>query len=243
MVFGYIWGKRYSRAQVFSVALLTAGVVLSAWADADAKGKTHKSSPQTLYSFGTGLAILFLAQLLSAWMGLYVEATYQKYGNHWRENFFYSHLLSLPLFTPFLPTLWKQLRKLAASPPLIPSSQLYDIIPYSLSKMILSVPSQILFLGINSITQYACIRGVSLLASQSTALTVTIVLNVRKLASLLLSIWLFENKLAPGIVVGAGIVFGSGALYGWESQRIRKRAQAAGKANGALLEATVEKRS
>ena len=51
------------------------------------------------------------------------------------------------------------------------------------------VPSQLVFLVTNVLTQYACIRGVNLLAAVSTALTVTIVLNIRKLVSLLLSIW------------------------------------------------------
>jgi dolichyl-phosphate-mannose-protein mannosyltransferase len=34
---GYLRGKRYSKIQVFSVALLTIGVIISAWADASAK--------------------------------------------------------------------------------------------------------------------------------------------------------------------------------------------------------------
>jgi len=37
MAAGWLRGKRYSRVQVFSVALLTVGVVVAAWADA--KGK------------------------------------------------------------------------------------------------------------------------------------------------------------------------------------------------------------
>lgn len=69
---------------------------------------------------------------------------------------------------------------------------------------------------LNSVTQLACIRGVNLLAAESSALTVTIVLNVRKLVSLFLSIWLFGNELAPGVVLGAAVVFGSGLLYAYE---------------------------
>lgn len=34
LVIGYIWGKRYSRTQVFSVVILTAGCVLAALGDA-----------------------------------------------------------------------------------------------------------------------------------------------------------------------------------------------------------------
>lgn len=81
------------------------------------------------------------------------------------------------------------------------------------------VPSQLVFLATNVLTQYACIRGVNLLAAVSTALTVTIVLNIRKLVSLLLSIWFFENQLAPGTLIGAVIVFGSGGLYSMGSSR------------------------
>ncbi len=75
------------------------------------------------------------------------------------------------------------------------------------------LPSQLVYLTLNVLTQYACIRGVNLLAAASSALTVTIVLNIRKLVSLLFSIWLFGNILAPGTLVGAIVVFFAGGLY------------------------------
>ena len=34
---GWIWGKRYTRMQVFSIAILTAGVVMAALSDAKSK--------------------------------------------------------------------------------------------------------------------------------------------------------------------------------------------------------------
>lgn len=82
-----------------------------------------------------------------------------------------------------------------------------------------------MYLVMNVLTQYACIRGVNLLASVSSALTVTIVLNVRKLVSLLLSIWLFGNQLAAGTLIGAAIVFFSGGLYGLEGSKGSGRAR------------------
>jgi UDP-xylose/UDP-N-acetylglucosamine transporter B4 len=78
-----------------------------------------------------------------------------------------------------------------------------------------------------------CIRGVNILGSMSSALTVTIVLNIRKLVSLLLSIWLFGNRLNPGVSVGAAIVFLGGFLYGLESQRQSKMKRAAAAAAAA----------
>lgn len=75
----------------------------------------------------------------------------------------------------------------------------------------------------NALTQYVCIRGVNLLAAQTSALGVTVVLNLRKLVSLFISIWVFGNKLPPGVVLGAAVVFGSAGLWGWEGQRKKGR--------------------
>lgn len=210
---GYIWGKRFSRIQVIAVTLLTIGVVTAAWSDAQSKnGEVDEDIP----SFNTGLIILFIAQVLSAIMGLYTEETYKEYGPHWKENLFYSHLLALPLFAPFLPSMHRQLLKLASSTPLtLPILESLQSLPSDLLTKLshIYLPSQLVFLAMNVLTQYACIRGVNLLAAASSALTVTIVLNVRKLISLLLSIWLFGNRLSPGTLVGACLVFFAGGLY------------------------------
>jgi len=176
-------------------------------------------TPQGLPPFSTGLAILFVAQVLSAIMGLYTEETYKEYGPHWKENLFYSHLLALPLFIPFLPSMRRQFLQLAASPPLgLPTSERLSNLPPKFQQGLdsIHIPSQLAYLVMNVLTQYACIRGVNLLASAASALTVTIVLNVRKLVSLLLSIWLFGNRLSAGTLVGAFIVFFAGGMYGLE---------------------------
>ena len=78
-------------------------------------------------------------------------------------------------------------------------------------------------LALNAFTQYACIRGVNLLGARTSALGVTIVLNVRKLVSLFASIWLFGNTLPAGVMVGAGVVFLGGGMYAWESGRKKDR--------------------
>ena len=157
-------------------------------------------------------------------MGLYTEETYRQYGPHWKENLFYSHLLALPLFIPFLPAMYRQFTRLADSPPLgLPPDEHQRLASLSsnLQKRLSSaqIPSQLAYMAINVLTQYACIRGVNLLASASSALTVTIVLNVRKLVSLLLSIWLFGNRLSPGTMLGAFIVFFAGGMYGLEGSK------------------------
>lgn len=231
MIAGSLWGKRYSRIQVVAVLLLTMGVITAAWSDAQSKGNTSKGS-QAAPSFSTGLAILFIAQVLSAIMGLYTEETYKKYGGHWKENLFYSHMLSLPLFLPFIPSLTRQFMRLANSPPLtLPMMSSEELAIPNLPDAVrdglkqIYIPSQLVYLVLNVLTQYACIRGVNLLAAVSSALTVTIVLNIRKLVSLLLSIWLFGNRLAAGTLIGAVVVFSAGALYSLDSGKGRSPAR------------------
>lgn len=184
-----------------------------------------------------GLALLFVAQLISAIMGLYVQLTYAKYGSHWAEYLFYSHLLSIPMFLPFGPSLLQQFRELRAAP--APANNLAGRDLGTTATGLLSIlnpsttkfPPYMLALAVNALTQYACIRGVNTLAAHTSALGVTIVLNVRKLASLFISIWLFGNQLPPGVAAGAAVVFTSAGLWAWEGQRIarRKRAEEKGK--------------
>ena len=81
------------------------------------------------------------------------------------------------------------------------------------------VPTHILTLMLNSLTQYACIRGVNLLGARTSALGVTVVLNVRKLVSLFASIWLFGNELPLGVMLGAMVVFAGGGIYAWDGGR------------------------
>lgn len=169
--------------------------------------------------------ILFVAQLLSAIMGLYTEVTYRDYGPQWRENLFYSHILSLPLFIPFSGSMYRSFSRMAQTKAL----DLHSPWPM-LDAIAARAPSQLVFLGVNVLTQYACIRGVNLLAAASSALTVTIVLNIRKLISLLLSIWLFGNSLATGTLIGALIVFSAGGLYSVGRQPTKQEPPARGSA-------------
>ncbi|KAL8842715.1 MAG: hypothetical protein Q9170_000371 [Blastenia crenularia] len=219
--------------------MLTVGVVIAAIADAQSKGKSTSGPSQIDPSVISGFAILLLAQVLSAIMGLYTQTTYSTYGSHWRENLFYSHFLSLPLFLPFLPSLRSQLQNFLSPPSILfsatnlPLPQLRKAgespPPPPLPFISFDIPKDILYLAFNALTQYFCIRGVNLLSARTSALGVTIVLNIRKLASLLLSIRIFGNQLPPGVLVGAAVVFGSAGLWAWEGQRIGAEGRGKGK--------------
>lgn len=222
MLIGWIFNnRRYSRGQILSVAMLTIGVMAAALADANSKSsykskpahsKDIDSGPGDAINTIIGFSILLLAMILSAFQGLYADGLYAKYGrSHWKEALFYSHTLSLPLFLPNYSQLFSQWKILWSSPP-SPLSSAFPV----------NIPSQIIYLIMNAGTQYICIRGVHLLSAKSSSLTVTVALNIRKLVSLLLSIWLFGNRLEIGVLIGALLVFLGGGLYGFEGGRIAK---------------------
>lgn len=174
--------------------------------------------------FTTGLAILIAAQILSAYMGAYTEDTYATHGSHWRESLFYSHVLSLPLFLPLAPRLRAQYAALAQTAPLRPGeldkSHLLPsvILDSKATKAIINaLPSGLVFLGLNIATQLVCITGVNILCASAGAVTVTIVLNIRKLVSFILSTVLFGHELSGLMIGGAVLVFAGGGIYGWES--------------------------
>ncbi|GAB7342630.1 hypothetical protein MBLNU457_g0795t1 [Dothideomycetes sp. NU457] len=242
MLAGWCVGKTYSPLQILSVAVLTAGVVVTSWADAEGKGKSlDAGSDGSNAQFSAGLGVLLLAQVLSAYMGVYVQETYAQHGASWTENLFYSHALSLPLFVPLAPLLQRQWRALADTAPIDPGflqsltkvAGLSSPLLENLLKRTSTAPRGLLLLLSNAIMQLACISGVNLLSAKSSAVTVTIVLNVRKLVSFILSTVLFGHALSAKMALGAALVFGSGAIYGFESTvripRRRRRREMEGK--------------
>lgn len=171
-------------------------------------------------------------------MGIFVQDTYAQYGNHWDENLFYSHLMSLPLFLPLQGMLRAQYGRLQASTPFDLPPLISTMLSPGIQKLVESTPRSLVYLGMNSLTQLICITGVNLLGACSSAVTVTIVLNIRKLVSFMLSIWLFGNPLSGLMLIGSSLVFGAGALYGWETTVgiKRRRRLAEMRANGHVKE-------
>lgn len=239
--------------QVISVTILSAGVVAAAIADASAKGKPldlglAASEGSSLFMTLAGFIILGLAMVLAAFQGVYADWLYQKYGrDNWREGLFYSHALFIPFLLPSYPQLYPQLKSLLASAsvssvikassaaastsgglsqqflaPVMPL--LHILASHPSTQPILSVvPIKISYLLLNGLTQYLCIRGVYLLSAKTSSLTVVIVLNIRKLVSLVLSVYLFGNVLTFGVLAGATLVFLGGGIYAYEGARLRRQ--------------------
>lgn len=204
-------GKNYSKLQLFSAFLLTVGAIFTSlfketdftWDSVQSMRGCCESINNLDANFLTGIGLLLVSSIASSSLSVYNEWTYQKYGKHWRENLFYTHALALPLFL----LQYKQLqRKFLA---LINSkNQLSPDVKGSR----FTLTKEMLFMT-NVITQQVCIRGVNILASNTNAVTLSVVLLFRKFVSLLLSVTLFGSEFSSTCYVGIALVFAGALLY------------------------------
>lgn len=160
-----------------------------------------------------GIAMLTFALLMSARMGIFQETLYKQYGKHSKEALFYNHCLPLPGF-------------------LLLSSDIYNhcvlfsqSTPVEVPVIGQAVPVMWLYLLINVITQYVCIRGVFILTTECASLTVTLVVTLRKFISLIISILYFKNPFTAWHWVGTAVVFLGTLIYTevWTSVRMALR--------------------
>uniref|UniRef100_A0A8C7KI13 Solute carrier family 35 member B4 n=1 Tax=Oncorhynchus kisutch TaxID=8019 RepID=A0A8C7KI13_ONCKI len=191
---------RYSMSKYLSVAMVSLGIFIC----------TIMSAKQVV-----SIAMLTFALLMSARMGIFQETLYKQYGKHSKEALFYNHCLPLPGF-------------------LLLSSDIYNhgvlfsqSTPVEVPVIGQAVPVLWLYLLLNVITQYVCIRGVFILTTECASLTVTLVVTLRKFISLIISILFFKNPFTAWHWVGTGVVFLGTLIYTevWTSIYVVKKAE------------------
>ncbi|KAM0728657.1 UDP-xylose and UDP-N-acetylglucosamine transporter [Formica fusca] len=142
-----------------------------------------------------GISLLTIALFVSARMGIYQEELYKRYGKNAREALYYTHFLPLPFFLTLAPNIYDHWKFALASEPL--SLPLIDV----------HMPSLIIYLIGNVLTQYMCISSVFVLTTECSSLTVTLVITLRKFLSLLFSIIYFKNPFTIYHWLGTILVF------------------------------------
>ena len=159
-----------------------------------------------------GIGILTLALILSGLLGVVQDRTLASHAAHtpvptepktassppstdtagspdaWEESMFYLHFLSLPLFFSIRRDLTAQARALFAS------NARATTFSVPLVAAQFTLPAVLPVLLANTLTQLLCTAGVNRLTTRVPALTVTLVLVVRKAVSLVLSVVLFEGS-------------------------------------------------
>ncbi|XP_021433111.2 UDP-xylose and UDP-N-acetylglucosamine transporter isoform X2 [Oncorhynchus mykiss] len=209
--------KRYSMSKYLSIAMVSLGIFICTIMSArQVNTGAEGSEDQDVYAFLhwlLGIAMLTFALLMSARMGIFQETLYKQYGKHSKEALFYNHCLPLPGF-------------------LLLSSDIYNhgvlfsqSTPVEVPVIGQAVPVMWLYLLINVITQYVCIRGVFILTTECASLTVTLVVTLRKFISLIFSILYFKNPFTAWHWVGTAVVFLGTLIYTevWTSVRMALR--------------------
>lgn len=191
----WVLDKRYSVSKYVSVMMVTVGVATCTVASGLAVAKEQSN----LTDWTVGIILLTISLFMSARMGVYQEQIYTKWGSHHKEALFYTHCLPLPGFLLLGPNIWKHF--------------VVAVNSTSVNLHFTSVPIMLLYLMGNILSQYVCASSIFRLSSLCSSLTVTLVLTLRKLLSILISIWFFQNNFTPTHWYGVILVFAGTLLY------------------------------
>ncbi|ODV58880.1 Yea4p, partial [Ascoidea rubescens DSM 1968] len=224
MIIGYLFAnKRYNFKQIVSALILTFGIILATIGNyLNNKKKTSIDSlidHDHLKSFYIGVFLLMSSSIIIAFNGLFTERTYKIYGKYWQESLFYQHFLGLPIFIIFQRQLVEEYKQMMYQKETfafkIPVMFSQDFVQLRISK-------SLCYLLLNCFTQNVCITGVNKLASITNALTVSIVLLIRKFVSLLLSVLIFGNLLHRLCLAGSFFVFTGAGLYSFATKSSKR---------------------
>ncbi|KAG8194105.1 hypothetical protein JTE90_003046 [Oedothorax gibbosus] len=196
--------RRYSMMKYASVLMVSIGILIATWASQQLKNNEKEirkldDVPVTDKSL-IGILLMSFSLLLSAYMGIYQENIFQKFGKHPREALFYSHALPLPGFIMLASDITSHLPLFSKSAPI----HLFASV---------SIPYLWLCLLGNVFTQYICVRSVFTIVSRYSALTVTMIITCRKFISLVFSILYFQNPFTPAHWWGTALVFTGTLLF------------------------------
>lgn len=211
----------FNKVQILSCLIITLGVVLNTlpedWYRIILKffyNHTHIHADKSSYppldpQFYIGVLLLISSTVLLAVMGLYNEKIHKKYGNQWKESLFYTHFLGLPLFMFVYPKITLEFLQIWND------RDVYQSFPI--------VSKQFINLGLNVISQFFCIKGVNVLVGSTLALSVIIILLIRKFISFFISILWFGHELTINGMVGGSMVLIGAAIYSVAGQTKRRK--------------------
>ncbi|XP_070495143.1 UDP-xylose and UDP-N-acetylglucosamine transporter-like [Chironomus tepperi] len=197
-----ILNKKYDFWKYLSVILITIGICICTIVSGmslESKGneilRDKEYGFSMLFWWCIGIGMLTISLFVSARMGIFQEVLFKKNGKHPDEALFYAHLLPLPGFIPLLSNILDHASIASKSPPMF--------IPV----LAIEMPSQVLYIIGNVLTQFLCIRSVYILTTECSSLTVTLVVTLRKFTSLIFSIFYFRNAFTSFHWLGTVFVF------------------------------------
>ncbi|KHJ77709.1 UAA transporter family protein, partial [Oesophagostomum dentatum] len=206
--------KKYSLRKYLSVFAITLGIIICTLATSDLEkhsGLSYEEAVKHYHEWMIGIGMLIFALLASAYLAICQQRMYETYGKHPEEAMFVIHAVSLPLFSLMGADIMAAARKFNESAP-------FEFGGFS-------VPSLWVYLFLSCILQYYCIRFVYRLNAEVEALTVTLVVTLRKFLSLVVSIWWFQNPFTGQHWMGAFLVFAGTLAFAdiWSKKDVEKK--------------------
>lgn len=203
-----IWNKRYSIWKVVGSVLIAIGISLftidmTSLQEGGATDSHHENPHQYV-----GISLLLLATIMNSLLSLYKESVYQDSKNEldWKGVLYYNYFYGILFYVPFCNTILREFHTTRANFPL--SGNVAQ-----------------LFLA-NWITQLGCILGVNILVFRVSALSLTIILLIRRFISLFLSIFVFGTELSIYGYVGIFLVICGTFTYSLRKDRKKVKVKA-----------------
>lgn len=184
MVLGiFILQKSYDIFKYLSVVMISVGIFICTLASgSEMKKKSEGNDDDGSFVYWMmGVGMLAAALFISARMGLYQEVLYKKHGKHSTEALFYTHSMSLPFFLLMFPNICHHFFSALHSP----------AVPLPIFNF--AIPILLIYLVGNFLAHFLCVSCVYRLTAETSSLTVTLVITLRKFTSLLYSILYFQH--------------------------------------------------
>jgi UDP-xylose/UDP-N-acetylglucosamine transporter B4 len=175
-----IWGKKYSLDKIFASILIGIGTILFTF---DVKNLQDNSNTSNNYIENEkliGILLLLSATIINCLTSLYKERIYQNKNTklNWLEVLYYNYFYGLLLYSPFINTIFKEFENIKIDKNM---SGLFTF---------------------NWITQLCCIIGVNILVFKVSALSLSIILLIRRFLSLFFSIYFFQIPIGTKGYIG-----------------------------------------
>ncbi|GMS95743.1 hypothetical protein PENTCL1PPCAC_17918, partial [Pristionchus entomophagus] len=190
-------GKSYSLRKYLSVLAITLGIIICTLATKVGEGAGLSAEEASKYyvEWSIGIGMLSFALLASAYLAILQQNMYREYGKHPDEAMFVTHFASLPLFILMANDISKAASIFSADG------------PFTIGSLSLPVPTLWMELALACSFNYGCIYFVYSLNASVEALTVTMVVTLRKFLSLVVSIVWFQNPFTLQHWLGTFFVF------------------------------------
>lgn len=186
LILGWIfWGKVYGLNKIFGSILIAIGSGLFTINVQEFSGTTNEANNKV------GIILLVGLVLVSSMTSLYTAEIYQSKSREvdWKVVMYYNYLVGLLLNMPLIGVVFNSL------------------------EMIIKDNVNYWKIFWNLVTQILCVIGVNILTFKLTALTLSLVLIIRRFVSLFISLYLFEIPVNGNGFLGAILVLTGSFIY------------------------------